>query len=142
LVFNILSLYTNMTDQTAPPTHIKRPSKSDFTNIVQQAYDKSPTHYSCEKPERSSLNPNTWSRRRWLVISLLAVAVLTIIIVLAVEITHANRYPNYSPLNYKLAQTYTGPSFFDNFNYFSGYDPAQGFVQYVPPDCNIAYSPL
>lgn len=25
-----------------------------------------------------------------------------------------------------------GESFFDNFNYYTGYDPAQGFVHYVP----------
>lgn len=26
----------------------------------------------------------------------------------------------------------SGATFFDNFDYFTGYDPAQGFVHYVP----------
>jgi hypothetical protein len=45
-----------------------------------------------------------------------------------VEGVRANRYPDYTPLNYKLVDTYEGPSFFDNFDYFSDEDPTKGFV--------------
>ena len=110
------------------PAHTRRQSKSDFTNIVQQAYDKPPAYHSFEK-ERSSWNPKTWSCRRWLVIALILVVALIIIIVVAIKIKEASRYPNYSSLKYKLTQTYHGADFFSDFNYFSGYDPAQGFVQ-------------
>ena len=109
-----------MADSTTRPTHTKRQSKSDFTNIVQQAYEKPPP-YPFEKSARSPFNPKSWSRRRWLIISLIAVVTLVIVIVIAVEISRANRYPNYSRLAYRLAQTYSGETFFDNFNYFSGY---------------------
>jgi hypothetical protein len=54
---------------------------------------------------------------------------LIIIIAVVVVVSRANRYPDYSRLNYNLVDTYSGTSFFDNFNYFTGYDPAQGFVQ-------------
>ncbi|RMZ92432.1 hypothetical protein DV736_g342, partial [Chaetothyriales sp. CBS 134916] len=56
----------------------------------------------------------------------------------------ANRYPDYSQLNYSLAETYQGETFFDSFNYFYGYDPAQGFVHYANPDdaqnLNLTYA--
>ena len=134
-----------MAGSTSIPTHTRQQSKSGFANIVQQAYEKPPAFSPFEKSARSPLNPKSWSLRRWLIISLIAIATLVIVIVITVEIIHANRYPDYSKLKYRLAQTYSGESFFDDFNYFSGYarqcsmvavfltslryDPAQGFVQ-------------
>jgi hypothetical protein len=62
-------------------------------------------------------------------LAVLLLIVLVIVIVVAVVVSRDNRYPDYSKLNYNLVDTYSGTSFFDNFNYFTGYDPAQGFVQ-------------
>jgi hypothetical protein len=121
---------TAMAGYTARPPYTKPRSKSDFTNIVQQAYDKPSLYCPFEKDSgHSSWNPKSWSRRRWLVIGLIIVFALVVAVVLAIEIGRANRYPEYSSLDYRLAQTYSGSNLFDNFNYFSGYDPAQGFVQ-------------
>lgn len=57
------------------------------------------------------------------------VAVVIVVLVVALVVSRANRYPDYPRLSYSLVDTYSGTSFFDNFNYFTGYDPAQGFVQ-------------
>ncbi|KAH8908425.1 glycoside hydrolase family 16 protein [Coniochaeta sp. PMI_546] len=55
-----------------------------------------------------------------------------------------NAYPDYTKLNYTLLETYSGESFFDNFNYYIGYDPAHGFVHYVPKETatqlNLTYA--
>jgi hypothetical protein len=66
-----------------------------------------------------------------LILAAVLIVVLILIIIIAIVVSRANRYPNYSKLNYNLVDTYAGTSFFDNFNYFTGYDPAQGFVQCV-----------
>ncbi|KAF7591874.1 hypothetical protein BBP40_000916 [Aspergillus hancockii] len=76
-------------------------------------------------------NPRGWSLRTKLIAGVVTVAVVVAIIVGAVEGTKANRYPDYTKLNYKLVDTYSGTSFFDRFDYFHGEDPTDGFVQYV-----------
>ena len=73
------------------------------------------------------------------------------IVVVAVVVSRNNRYPDYNTLNYQLQDTCMsllvgclgvgwlsdslfadeGKTFFDMFNYFTGYDPSSGFVQYV-----------
>ncbi|KAI0405297.1 concanavalin A-like lectin/glucanase domain-containing protein [Xylaria palmicola] len=77
-------------------------------------------------------NPRYWRKRTWAIVGVLVAVILVIVIVVPVKVTEANRYPNYSKLNYALADEYSGSTFFDNFDYFTGYDPAQGFVHYVP----------
>ena len=82
--------------------------------------------------QRSSRwNPRSWSRRTIVCVAVGLVVLLIIIIVAAVEGTKANAYPDYSKLNYALKDNYTGVDFFDNFDYFTGYDPSGGFVHYV-----------
>lgn len=63
---------------------------------------------------------------------------LIIIIAVAVAVSRANRYPEYTKLNYSLTDTYSGTGFFDNFDYFYGYDPAGGFVHYVDGPGSVA----
>jgi hypothetical protein len=87
--------------------------------------------YGKEDGSLSRRNPKNWSRRCWLILAAVLIVVLILIIIIAIVVSRANRYPNYSKLNYNLVDTYAGTSFFDNFNYFTGYDPAQGFVQCV-----------
>ena len=83
------------------------------------------------KTEYSRRNPKTWSKKCWIILSAVVVILLVIIVAVAVSVSRANRYPNYSKLNYSLTDTYAGTGFFDNFDYFTGYDPAGGFVHYV-----------
>ncbi|QIW98873.1 hypothetical protein AMS68_004391 [Peltaster fructicola] len=40
-------------------------------------------------------------------------------------------YPNYYKINYRLQETWSGDSFFGNFDYYIQPDPTQGFVTYV-----------
>ncbi|KAI0977189.1 concanavalin A-like lectin/glucanase domain-containing protein [Xylaria arbuscula] len=85
-----------------------------------------------------------WRKRTWAIVGLVAAIILIIVIVVPVKVTEANRYPNYSKLDYSLADEYSGSTFFDNFDYFTGYDPAQGFVHYVPSEqatsLNLTYA--
>lgn len=57
------------------------------------------------------------------------VGIVVIIIAGAVAGAKANAYPDYSKLTYALKDEYSGTGFFDNFDYFTGYDPSSGFVQ-------------
>ncbi|ERS95621.1 uncharacterized protein SPSK_02566 [Sporothrix schenckii 1099-18] len=80
--------------------------------------------------------PSAWTKKVWALVIGSITAIVVIVIVVAVVVTrnnaNANRYPDYSQVNYTLKETFSGESFFDNFNYFTGYDPASGFVHYVP----------
>ncbi|KAI4863234.1 glycoside hydrolase family 16 protein [Hypoxylon rubiginosum] len=104
-----------------------------------------PPYYSTEQhlPPRANMaynaqpkapwwNPRYWRKRIWAIVITIIVIIIVIVIVVPVEVAKANRYPDYTALNYTLSDTYTGTSFFDKFNYFEGYDPASGFVHYVP----------
>ncbi|KAL7790879.1 family 16 glycoside hydrolase [Trichoderma ceciliae] len=77
-------------------------------------------------------NARYWSKKVW--IGIAVVIVIVIIIAVAVGVTKGKKssYPDYSQLNYTLKDTFQGENFFDNFNYYTGFDPAHGFVHYVP----------
>ncbi|KAK7414686.1 hypothetical protein QQX98_006454 [Neonectria punicea] len=77
-------------------------------------------------------NPRYWRKRVWFGVVAAILIVIAIIIGVVVSVTKKNAYPNYSTLSYSLVDTYSGESFFDQFNYFTGYDPTNGFVHYVP----------
>ncbi|KAJ8131649.1 hypothetical protein O1611_g1974 [Lasiodiplodia mahajangana] len=89
-------------------------------------------------------NPKYWSKKTWAAVGVVVAAIIVIVIVVPVKVSEANRYPNYSKLDYSLVDEYSGTSFFDNFDYFTGYDPAQGFVHYVPQEqatqLNLTYA--
>ncbi|KAI0024534.1 glycoside hydrolase family 16 protein [Xylariomycetidae sp. FL0641] len=95
-------------------------------------------------PKQPWYNFRSWGKRTWAIVAVVVVIILIIVIVVPVEVAKANRYPNYSKLSYSLQDTYSGTSFFDNFDYFTGYDPAQGFVHYVPREqaesLNLTYA--
>lgn len=65
------------------------------------------------------------------------VVVIVAVVVGAVLGVRANRYPNYSKLNYSLKDNFSGSTFFDNFEYFTAADPTNGFVQYDSCMSNI-----
>lgn len=48
------------------------------------------------------------------------IVVLALIIVIIFKVKAANRYPDYSYLDYKLVDVYQGETFFDKFDYFTG----------------------
>jgi hypothetical protein len=81
--------------------------------------------------ERPWYDPRGWSGRRKLIIGACVVVVIVAVIVGAVEGVKANAYPSYSQLNYTLVGTFSGSSFFDNFEYYTSTDPSNGWVQYV-----------
>ncbi|KAJ5099891.1 hypothetical protein N7532_006892 [Penicillium argentinense] len=80
--------------------------------------------------ERPWYDVRGWSLRKKLIVAGCVVVIIVAVIVGAVEGTKAAAYPNYSALNYTLKDTYSGSSFFDNFEYATS-DPTNGFVQYV-----------
>lgn len=96
-----------------------------------------------------------WSKKALVALGLgVSIIIAIIIAVTVVEEDKKNAYPDYSQLNYSLVDncrfakfcissaqlpqtdfaTVSGTSFFDNFDYFTGYDPADGFVHYVPSE--------
>ncbi|GJN75468.1 hypothetical protein PLIIFM63780_009326 [Purpureocillium lilacinum] len=77
-------------------------------------------------------NPRYWRKRVWAGIGVVLVVVIIVAVAVGVTQSKKNRYPDYSAITYSLSETYGGENFFDKFNYFTGYDPAQGFVHYVP----------
>lgn len=86
---------------------------------------------SAGSPQRAWYDPRGWSLRKKLIVGIVGIAAIIGIIVGAVEGSKARRYPDYAPLDYHLVDTYSGASFFDQFDYFSDEDPTDGFVQYV-----------
>lgn len=113
-----------------------------------------PPGYKVDRQD--TLNPSPWNVRHWSWKKwaglLAAILIIIIIVVVAVvEVDKKNKYPNYSALTYTLADTCSlasynlfcrfandllksdsGTNFFDNFDYFTGFDPSSGFVHYVP----------
>ncbi|KAJ5365965.1 hypothetical protein N7517_008851 [Penicillium concentricum] len=75
-------------------------------------------------------NPRGWSLCTKLIVSATAIVIILAAILIPVEIIQ-NKYPNYTPINYTLADTYSGRNFFDQFTYFTDEDPTKGFVVYV-----------
>lgn len=102
--------------------------------------------YDAPSPRGSKWNPKSWSRKTVLIALGAAIVALIVLIVAIYFGVNNSSYPDYTPLTYQLQDTYTGSSFFDNFDYFTGYDPTYGFVHYVPqetamsPQYNLTYA--
>ena len=143
-----------MDDRRLPPEYLNRYSGAASRLPKLYATDLSktpeaPAVPASESPERKPAetpwyDPRDWSLRKKLVALSAVVIVIVVVIVGAVEGVRANRYPDYTPLNYRLRDTYEGTSFFDQFNYFSDEDPTNGFVVYVNEeaalDLNLTYA--
>ena len=50
-------------------------------------------------------NPKYWSKRTWAIVVPAVIVVLIVVIVTPVKVAEANRYPNYTRLDYSLADT-------------------------------------
>lgn len=88
-------------------------------------------------------NPRYWRKRVWAGAVVAVLVILAIIISVAVTKAKENEYPDYTALTYSLKDTSAllpvacpsqhltkfvtveGESFFDEFNYFTGYDPSE-----------------
>lgn len=108
-------------DEPPPSYTAVRASKAAAASRTSPLYEK--------EHGMSRRNPRNWSRKCWIILALAIVIIIVVVVVVAVVVTRENRYPNYSKLNYALVDTFSGTSFFDNFYYYTGYDPADGFVQ-------------
>lgn len=84
---------------------------------------------SGEATPHSKWDPRGWSLKKKLFLAAGIIVVIVAVVVGSVLGVRANRYPNYSKLDYALKDTYSGTDFFDNFEYFTDADPANGFVQ-------------
>ncbi|RKU39979.1 hypothetical protein DL546_001589 [Coniochaeta pulveracea] len=96
------------------------------------------SYYGSEEVSR----PWYSKKRVWTAVAviLLIVIVVPVAVTVSKEKQKENRYPNYSKLNYTLLETYAGETFFDKFTYFTGYDPANGHVHYVPRETAAQYN--
>lgn len=90
---------------------------------------------SSPPPERvdgwSWRRPRTWGKKTYAALVLLIAAIVVAIVVPLVVVKKKPGYPDYYKINYKLQETWSGDSFFTNFDYFIKPDPTQGFVNYV-----------
>ncbi|PQE08244.1 hypothetical protein CJF31_00009462 [Rutstroemia sp. NJR-2017a BVV2] len=111
----------------------------------------SPNKYGIPPPKYELDDPGTLSHRWWdirawskkkmlLVGGGLVVVIIILAVVIGVEVSKKNAYPNYSQLSYSLKDSYAGTTFFDNFDYFNTYDPSSGFVHYVSSEYASHYN--
>lgn len=110
--------------------------RKTFANEQVMSYDRADTPW---------WNVRSWGKKAWAVFTGVVVVILIIVIAVAVVVSRNNRYPTYSTQNYSLSETFSGESFFsDNFDYFTGYDPTNGHVHYVPAEqassLNLTYT--
>ncbi|KAH9219349.1 concanavalin A-like lectin/glucanase domain-containing protein [Leptodontidium sp. 2 PMI_412] len=92
-------------------------------------------------------NVKAWGKKAWMIFGGVVVVVLIIVIAVAVVVSRKSddTYPEYTTQSYSLSETFSGDSFFsDNFDYFTGYDPTNGHVHYVPAEqaasLNLTYA--
>ncbi|KAI9828443.1 MAG: hypothetical protein M1832_002871 [Thelocarpon impressellum] len=116
-----------------------RRGKSSFSDTVHLAPGPPPPYTEgYAPPPGPQWHPRNWSRKVLLAVGGAVVVLLVVIVAVAVTVSKNNRYPDYSRLDYVLKDTYSGPSFFDDFDYFTGYDPTGGFVHYVDRPGSVA----
>lgn len=136
-------LSTKSTDimdyQDPPPNYSTLEFKEPTENTTVQP--SGPTQIPWYNPRRWPLvrtifdekirwyNPVGWTRCTRILVPLFILVIL-IVTVIPIEVIK-NRYPKYRPLKYNLVDEYSGPTFFNQFNYFTEEDPTKGFVIYV-----------
>lgn len=116
---------------------------SQQINMVDGGSMGPPPAYKLDRDDTLShpwWNAKHWGKKGWFTTAGVVAAIIIIVAVAATEAAKANRYPTYSKLTYSLAENYTGTDFFDNFDYFTGYDPSSGFVHYVPAEMAASYN--
>ncbi|KAH8772640.1 glycoside hydrolase family 16 protein [Diaporthe sp. PMI_573] len=102
-----------------------------------------PRYYGDEHPDKW-WDFKTWRRRTWAILVAILVVIIIVVVVVVTMLQKNNAYPNYKRLVYTLSDEYSGSEFFDDFDYYTGYDPTNGFVHYVPREqaesLNLTYA--
>lgn len=113
----------------SPPPQQKKQS----TILVSNAEPPSPPPEKVSQSQYSITKPRTWGKKTYAALALILAAIIVAIVVPVVvtKKSSAKGYPNYSRINYKLQETWSGESFFDNFDFYNKTDPTLGFVTYV-----------
>ncbi|KAI0124388.1 endo-beta-glucanase [Xylariales sp. AK1849] len=111
----------------------------DVNGTVELVTGNPPSYSTRQLPPRDNMpgnepwwNARYWRKRTWAAVIIVLVIAIVAGVVAGVLVAKANRYPDYTTLSYSLQDTYSGTDFFDQFDYYEGYDPASGFVHYVP----------
>jgi hypothetical protein len=95
-------------------------------------------------PIFSWYNPRGWSLIKKVLVGLGAIVFIIVAILAPYYGVKLSRYPKYTPLDYRIVDTYSGTTFFDQFNYFTEEDPTDGHVVYVGEtaarDLNLTYA--
>jgi hypothetical protein len=129
------SLSANGAQEQMPNYYYQRPpsywhqSYSENSDLSSQLLKPSMAYYDGDSSHRSGWNPRSWGRGRWCACGLLIVVVVVAAVVGAVLGVRTTRYPDYSKLAYSLQDTYQGESFFDNFDYFTGWGKFEAFLR-------------
>lgn len=132
----------------------------NMANRTKSAFSGSPPEYKYDN--ENTLQPKwydfkRWGKKVWFIGAAVIAVIIIAIVAAVVEVEKKNKYPDYSKLNYSLADTCsfsesfvidsiannwtdTGTDFFDQFDYFSGYDPSDGFVHYVDSTVAAQYN--
>jgi len=123
-----------MDDRRLPRDSLERYSGVNPADISKTP--ETPVVPVTESPERKPArmpwyNPRGWPLWMQVLCPCLLLATIGGIIAGAVVGVKDNRYPKYTPLTYHLQDAYAGPSFFEQFTYFTEEDPTDGFVAYV-----------
>lgn len=139
--------------QSQPQSYVNSGYPENATRATQPSKERYDYHYVNDLDSGPSgarrLSPRTWSKRTKVIVGAIIAAILVIVVVVgAVVGTRNSRYPDYSQLTYNHADTCKSPcyitsesvlpyaisvepaTFFENFQYWGTYDPAQGFVHY------------
>lgn len=98
-------------------SRLKDHSKTADTYELTTTSQSKAAHYP-SKPSRFA--PQNWNRvcLGWTVG--VPLVILAVVIVISIQVKAANRYPDYSYLDYQLVDVYRGEAFFDKFDYFTG----------------------
>ncbi|KAJ3474865.1 hypothetical protein NLG97_g9660 [Lecanicillium saksenae] len=98
--------------------------------------DLMPYHGKPRHPATTKMpwwNPRYWGKRVWIGLAVVVAILIAIGVGVGVTVSKANAYPSYKQLAYSLQDTYSGEKFFDQFNYWTTFDPAQGWIHYANP---------
>lgn len=151
---------TSSTSLRDPMDRFGTPGNIDF-NAARRHQGPAPYQNDYPRPSKrraggNQWNPLNWTRRKKFTVAGIVGFVIILVIVGASvgakkkEEQEDNAYPSYSPLNYTIAdtcqfrilpclerqligETVEGTNFFDNFEYWDTFDPAEGFVHYDNP---------
>lgn len=116
------------------------PSKLYPTDNIHMLRQSPPPYDDLDKASSPAwYNIAAWSKKKIAIVAAAIIAIIVVAVVVPVEEVKKNRYPDYSALDYSMVDNIYGTTFFDSFDYFTGYDPTSGFVHYLQEDQMLEY---